>query len=349
MTNKWKLSAALFACLLLAACNKEQPKAEEELPQQEAEQEEVEQEVVMPYTMPFTGEPLLEEVVQRPILATINNHPAARPQSGLGAADVVYEMLAEGDVTRLLALYQSTLPEQVGPIRSARSYFIDITKGLDAFYIAHGYSPEAKMMLQNNVVSNINGMHYDGTYFLRSRDRVAPHNSYISKENIRAGAEKVGASMNYSKKVCYTYYRNDETVKTGINAREATIRYSQNNTFNSTYMYDESSNRYKRISGNIVTTDALTNEEIQLANVLFFEMPHRIIDQVGRRDIDISGGGQALLLQNGIAREIKWKNVDGLLVALEDDGTEVKLVQGSTWVHLVPTAPGLASAVTYSE
>ncbi len=58
-------------------------------------------------------------------------------------------MLAEGDVTRLLALYQSEIPANIGPIRSARSYFIDIAKGLDAFYIAHGYSPEAKTMLTN--------------------------------------------------------------------------------------------------------------------------------------------------------------------------------------------------------
>ncbi|CAM5214030.1 hypothetical protein UACE39S_04412 [Ureibacillus acetophenoni] len=72
------------------------------------------------------------EANMRPIIATINNHPAARPQSGLGSADVVYEMLAEGDVTRFLALYQSELPEKIGPVRSARDYFIEIALGLDA-------------------------------------------------------------------------------------------------------------------------------------------------------------------------------------------------------------------------
>src|SRR5690606_25562598 len=101
-----------------------------------------------------------------------NNHPNARPQSGLASADVVYEMLAEGDVTRFLALYQSEIPDNIGPIRSARSYFIELAKGLDAFYIAHGFSPEAQSMLRNNVVDNINGMYYDGSIFKRSRDRV---------------------------------------------------------------------------------------------------------------------------------------------------------------------------------
>ena len=63
-----------------------------------------------------------------PIIVTINNHPLARPQSGIADADIIYEMLAEGNVTRFLALYQSEIPEEVGPVRSARDYFVDMQK-----------------------------------------------------------------------------------------------------------------------------------------------------------------------------------------------------------------------------
>ena len=139
-------------------------------------------------------------MTQRPIIVTVNNHPDARPQSGLAAADIVYEMVAEGNVTRFLAVYQSELPDTIGPVRSARDYFVEIAEGLDAFYVAHGYSPEAKRLLNANVVDNINGMNYDGTLFKRSRNRVAPHNSYITAEHIREGAKLVGASMIYQKK-----------------------------------------------------------------------------------------------------------------------------------------------------
>ena len=90
-------------------------------------------------------------------------------------------------MTRLLALFQSELPEEIGPIRSARDYFVHIAKGLDAFYVAHGYSPDAKQLLENRVVDNVNGMQYDGTLFKRSKDRKAPHNSYISEENMSSG------------------------------------------------------------------------------------------------------------------------------------------------------------------
>ena len=109
-----------------------------------------------------------EENMRRPVLATINNHPLARPQSGISEADIVYEFVAEGNVTRLLALFQSELPEEIGPIRSARDYFIHIAKGLDAFYVAHGYSPDARALLQTDFVDNVNGMQYDGTLFKRS-------------------------------------------------------------------------------------------------------------------------------------------------------------------------------------
>ena len=63
----------------------------------------------------------------------------------------MYEFVAEGNVTRLLALFQSELPEQIGPIRSARDYFIHMAKGLDAFYVAHGYSPDALALIQSRL------------------------------------------------------------------------------------------------------------------------------------------------------------------------------------------------------
>ena len=107
-------------------------------------------------------------------------------------------LVAEGNVTRFLALFQSELPEEIGPIRSARDYFVHIAKGLDAFYVAHGYSPDAKQFFKSGYVDNVNGMQYDGTLFRRSTDRKAPHNSYISGENVLAAAEKTNSSMEMS-------------------------------------------------------------------------------------------------------------------------------------------------------
>ena len=352
MKRKLFISAILGAAIVAGCSDKEQ--VEETVAEME-EGQEIEEKIgaaeaeELPFVTPFTGERVVEEITMRPVLVTLNNHPQARPQSGLAQADVVYEMLAEGDVTRFLALYQSEIPETLGPIRSARSYFIDIAKGLDAFYIAHGYSPEAKTMLDNHVVDHMNGMQYDGTYFKRSSERKAPHNSYISGENLLDGVEKVGASILYQKKVSYPFYDGEDSVKIGVQANEVAIKYSNSGTFNSHYVYDGQTNRYTRFSANVQTVDYVTKQPIELANILFFEMPHRVIDNEGRRDITITDGGKAYVFQAGTMREIQWENTDGLLIAVEEDGSEVKLVPGKTWIHFVPTSPGLATSVTYSE
>lgn len=344
-----KLGFLMISVCLLAACSNKEQTAPAEAGEEPEVIEEVVEEGVLPFVTPFTGERVAEEIEMRPVLATINNHPDARPQSGLTSADVVYEMLAEGDVTRFLALYQTELPESIGPIRSARSYFVDIAGGLDAFYLAHGYSPEAKSMLERRVVDHINGMQYDGVYFIRSKERKAPHNSYISADNVVAGAEKVGASLLYNKKVAYSFYDEQENVKIGVATNEVEVTYGNNGLFNSRYVYDAQANRYTRFSANVETVDYETGEPLALANVLFFEMPHRIVDSVGRRDIDITRGGNAYLFQAGMMREVTWKNEDGFLAVMEQDGTDALLVPGQTWIHFVPTAPGLAQSVTYLQ
>ena len=309
-----------------------------------ADNEEV---VELKYTTPFTGEKVAEESNQRPILVTINNHPDARPQSGLGAADIVYEMLAEGEATRYLALYQSELPESVGPIRSARSYFIDLAEGLNAFYVAHGYSPEAKNMLNSGMIDHINGMQYDGIYFKRSSHRVAPHNSYISKENLVESANHLNIAMESNKITAYSFYEEDDNVKIGMSAKSISLNHSKSVKYLTEYHYNESSKTYERIQGSMLTTDEITSEPIALANIVFFEMPHRVIDQEGRREIDLNAGGKAYVAQHGNMREVRWENRNGQLIAIESDGSDVLLVPGQTWVHFVPTSPGITSAVTF--
>lgn len=341
------LKRGFFVCtsvlLLIAGCSKEEQLVE---PQEEPKKEVIVEEKPR-YVAPLSGELVEEEVTQRPIMVTINNHPDARPQSGIGSADIVYEMVAEGNVTRFLAVFQSELPEAIGPVRSARDYFIEMAQGLDAFYVAHGYSPEAKQLLSSGVVDNINGMQYDGTLFYRSTDRYAPHNSYITSDNIKVGAEKIGASLLYNKKISQAFYNEEESVKIGTEAKRFDVRYGSNESFHSSYVYNKESNLYERSSGGIVTIDALTNEPIELANVLVLEMPQYTIDNYGRQSLDLKAGGKAYVFQNGYVHEVQWENHDGQLVAVNMDGSLVQLVAGKTWVHFVSTSPGIATSVKY--
>lgn len=89
-------------------------------------------------TYPFTGMKTKEDVTNRPVAVMVSNQEPARPQTGLANADIVMEMLTEGNVTRFMAIYQSTPPEVVGPVRSAREYFFDLADYYDAIYVYQG-------------------------------------------------------------------------------------------------------------------------------------------------------------------------------------------------------------------
>lgn len=330
--------------VLIVGCSKEKEvKEEKKEPEKTAVQAEVEKKT---FITPFTGLEVEQKPKMRPVMVTINNQPQARPQSGLTSADLVYEMVAEGNITRLLAVFQSELPENMGPVRSARDYFVDLAKGLDAFYIAHGYSPEAKSMLSSGVVDNINGMQYDGSLFKRSTDRVAPHNSYISEDNVKLGFEKVGASQKMNKKIPFSFYESAEDVKIEKVISKIDIRYGVDEQFHNTYNYNEDSKLYERQSGGIVTKDLLNDKSVQVANVLFFEVNQSTVDQKGRQSLDLTSGGSGYVFQAGQKLDVKWRNVDGVLAPYADD-QPIKLVPGKSWIHLVPSNPGLAKAVTY--
>ncbi len=345
---KRKIQIALYGMLtllLLVACSKDGES--ESIETSGPEEIELPEEEVVTYTAPFTGVESEEEQTMRPVLATINNHPLARPQSGISDADIVYELLAEGNMTRLLALFQTELPEEIGPIRSARDYFLTIAKGLDAFYVAHGYSPDALSLLQAGYVDHVNGMQHDGTLFQRSAERRAPHNSYISNENILLAEENEHVAMEIEKTPSLSFHESLEDAKLETSVDSFVVQNGTHADFISTYAYDEGTGTYTRTVNGTLTVDKANDQQVELTNVLVFETAHQTIDAEGRQAIDLESGGQALLFQAGGVQEIEWKNMDGILVPVEN-GVPVKLVPGKTWIHIVPTSRGLESVVSYT-
>lgn len=330
----------LVILFLLAGCgNKEKARDHEKRNTNENEKE------TIVYQSPLTGEKSEKEITGRAYAVTINNHPKARPQSGLSKADIVYELLAEGDITRFLAIFHSEQPDNIGPVRSARDYFIELAKGYDALYVAHGFSPEAKSMLENGEIDNINGMYYDGTLFKRSSSRVAPHNSYITSENIYKGAKKIGYSMDKPVPEPLTFL-NEKEIKaiSGESAGKISITYSSNNRV--TYEYDASSEKYLRYTNGEKTIDLNSNEPVLLDNIFIVETNHSVVDSYGRRDIDLTSGGRGYLLQKGQLRQVEWKN-DNRRILPYIDGKVAGFVPGHTWINVIPKNPGLESSVTY--
>ena len=342
------LKKALFTwvivLVLLAGCSSTK---DETTKDQSKDTDNVEVTAGQQNTYPLTGVGTDEEINDRAISVMVNNHPKARPQSGISKADVVYEILAESNITRFLAIYQSEFPEKIGPIRSARDYYIELAKGYESLYIFHGWSPDAKELIQSDYIDHLNGLTYDTTLFKRSSERKAPHNSYITYENILKGAKKEGYTME-NHTPAYTFFAEDETgLIAGEEFTTANISYGSA-AYDVTYKYDSTKEKYTRYTSGARTEDEEADEPVLLDNILIVEAAHQVVDNKGRRDIDLTSGGQAYLLQKGKRLEIQWENKDNRIVPVSG-GTEVKLVQGKTWINIIPDQPGLSKSVKLSN
>ena len=331
MKNIQRLFMALLLLAMCTACNKEEnssPPKTDDVKEEETSAPSVERNIY-----PLTGLRSDEKEGHRAFAVMINNHPAARPQSGLQQADIVYEVLSEGNITRFLAIYQSNQPAAIGPVRSAREYYVDLSTGYDAVFISHGWSPQAKETLENGKLDYLNGLFYDGTLFWRADFRKAPHNSYISAENIKEGAEL--NRIDLQKQPKQLPFADTKEAPKGDSGLEAIVRYDQTDVWNSEYKYDKQTEKYLRYSNNEQTKDLETGEAIAVNNLFIAEMKHQTIDDYGRRAIDLTSGGKGILLQKGVSRQVEWRNIDGRILPYLN-GEPIGFVPGKTWINIVP-------------
>jgi hypothetical protein len=231
-------------------------------------------------------------------------------------------------------------------VRSARDYYIDLAKGYDSVYIAHGYSPDAKAKLDSGEIDHLNGMEYDGTLFKRAKFRKAPHNSYISFESIKKGAKQNDFVMNQPPQ-SLRFLTKEESMD-GEEANSIMISYFNNPLFDVVYEYNQDEGKYERYSNGEQTIDNDSEDPVLLENIFIVETSHRIIDSAGRRDIDFQSGGNAYLIQEGKLREVQWQNDEGRILPYEN-GKQIPLRKGATWINIIPSSPGLSGSVSYQE
>ncbi len=284
----------------------------------------------------------------RMVAVMVNNHPKARPQTGLSQADIVFEMLAEGNITRFLALYQSELPDVIGPVRSAREYYFDLAQGYNAIYVHHGAADFINQKIKDKGIDHLNGSLYDndGNLFKRETFRKAPHNSYLQTDAIYEIAEDKGYDVTATYE-SLPFLETDAEIA-GSPAPKVTVSYANNSNEMIQYIFKEDSGTYKRYNGEQQTVEMDTEEPIEINNVFIIEASHQVIDQEGRRAIDLESGGEAYLLQNGVMQEVQWENRAGRIIPVKNS-KEVPFVPGKTWINVIPQQPGLQDIVTISS
>ncbi|CAI6079918.1 DUF3048 domain-containing protein [Cohnella sp. JJ-181] len=297
------------------------------------------------FLAPLTGLPVEQAVTRRPLSVMINNFKAARPQSGLTHADTVWEILAEGGITRLLAIFQSqTFDDPIGPIRSIRPYLIDIGETYGGVLVHAGASNDALAILQHSGKADMDEINNAGAYFYRSKDRKAPHNLYSTQEKLYTGARK----MKYEETAAVPLVHFDPApdVIGEPAATQIQIKF-QLSDYKVSYRYDAASHLYARSVNGEPHIDLNNARQLTAANLVVLSAKHHAYDDYGRLEIDLNAGGEAVAFQEGRAIACEWKRERGDIVRLYRDGRELKFLPGTTYYHVVPTDGGFASHVQY--
>jgi hypothetical protein len=289
---------------------------------------------VKPTTVPsaLTGLPVDPSVNNRPVTGVmIENSIPARPQSGLSQAGVVFEAIAEGGITRFLALYQDTQPSNVGPIRSARPYFEQWNLGFDAGYAHVGGSPEALADIKAWRVRDLDQFFNSG-YYHRSPSRVAPHNMYTSIGLLN----KLEASKGYKSSNFTGFERKKEAPAKQPPAKGISL-YMSGPAYNVHYDYIASSNSYARTEGGTAHMDANGNKRIMPKVVIAMVMHYRLESDGYHSDYSTIGDGPVYIFQDGRVETGRWykSSMTSQFVFKDASGKIIKLNPGQTWLTAV--------------
>jgi hypothetical protein len=271
----------------------------------------------------------------RPLSIMIENSKGARPQTGLDKANIVYEVLAEGGITRFLAIYYDQEAEVVGPVRSARPYFVSKSLEHQAIYVHIGGSEEADNFIKEERIDDINEF-VDFQPFWRTQDREPPHNLYTSTIQLRKEANKLGY-VEMIKKQDYQFETESNEKLTGRQNNSIVIPY--NNDYTVSYKYQPESMKYLRFINNEPHIDAQTKKQLVVDNIIIQFAPTKIIDEEGRLAIDFIGKGKGLLFFKGSSEEITWEKQDleSRTVFLDKEGNRIALTPGNVWIQIVPS------------
>ena len=294
-----------------------------------------------------------EDSNERPLAVMIDNNIGNGKHAGLQESYINYEIIVEGGLTRIMALYKDRNVELIGPVRSSRHYFLDYALEHDAVYAHFGWSPYAETDIRALNVNNINGM-IDSDPFYRDNSIAAPHNVFTSTERLRSyfdtknynktteswkvlkyNVDKVNLNINENKKD-NNNSEEQESIPDLITANQISIGYSLHQ--NRSYVYDSTNEYYLRSMNGVAHIDKVTDKQLFYKNIIIMKVNNKTLDREGRQDLDTVGNGDGYFITNGYALPIQWSksNRNEKTIFSYKDGNEVIVNDGNTFIHVVP-------------
>ncbi len=307
---------------------------------------------------------------RRPMGVMIENHTESRPQSGLSSADVVYETVAEGGITRFLAMFYCDDSKYIGPVRSARIYFVKLLQGYGQYplyaHVGGANTPGPADALGE--IADLGWDHYSDLnqfavpfpYYYRDYDRLpgvaTEHTMYASTSKLyEYAAEERGLTEKDKKgKKWDEGFEPWKFVdgKKAATAETPTISYGFWSKFDAdnysvTWTYNPLTNSYDRENGGVAHLDKNTSQPISPTNVVVMfaeESPANDGYEGGHLLYDVVSSGKAIFFKDGVAAIGTWEKGDETeMIRFEVGGDEYEFARGQIWVSMIPTG----NTVTY--
>lgn len=305
-----------------------------------------------------------EDSNARPIAVMIDNNVGNKAHAGLQESYLNYEIIVEGGLTRIMAIYKDKEVALIGPVRSSRHYFLDYALESDCIYTHYGWSTYAQNDIQSLGVNNINGL-YDSAPFWRDNKIAAPHNVFTSTDKIYSYAldkkyQKTSDNwkvLNYSAEAILlntpVETKTEVNPETGkkekvdvpnpelLTANTVNIPYSNSTTRG--YTYDATREVYLRTMNGAPHTDKTTSQQLNYKNIIIQKVPNHSLDSYGRQDLETTGTGTGFYITNGYALPINWTKAtrSSKTKYTYTNGKTIKINDGNTFVQVVPTASNI--------
>lgn len=276
----------------------------------------------------------------------IENSTDARPQSGLNAAGVVYEAIAEGGITRFMAIYKGDLPAWVGPIRSARQTFVHLSRPYNCGYVHVGGAGNAVNTLKTSGYRDLDGGWVEGQYVFRVNDRWAPHNVYTDASHLKTWSDNKG--WRESKFTGFKRIKPDTLIEPEeYTAKTITVVMTADDSYNVSWKYNPETNNYSRshVYGGAHMDRAKNNKQTQITTDVVIAVKMGITPRSSEPkyyDHVTTGSGEAYIFQNGVIQKATWRraNVKDELKFFNDENNEIELNRGRTWISIYNNTSG---------
>ncbi len=285
---------------------------------------------------------------RRPVAVMLNNIKDAQPMTGVSFADVIYECVVEGALTRMMGIFENYDDlEKIGSVRSCRNYFVYYALEYDAIYCHYGQSSYAVPLLEEPFVDNLSGLSSIGnTVYYRTTDRQAPHNAYASAKGIKKGIETLGYDTAYSPdyKGKFTFARDDdEIIPDSIDSYDATHVEPGYRINKPWFEYNEKDKKYYRFQYGGPQIDDMNDEQLAVDNIILQYSKWTQVDDNGYLGFDCHMGGKMTYITRGKARDGAWIRFDedtGAARYFDNEGKEIVINQGKTWVEIIQDTEG---------